>query len=475
MLPSRGLLRSSPSVGLAKVALQRSSSSPRTASRQFGTSLRSNATTTISLRGAFTQGSLASSSGRRVGGSVAITAATLPSLRQVRYASTQPSEAAAPAAAGTVPPVDANLVAPQDLSSIIDLSGSDLLNMPEQIGFLKALGLDYGWGPTALMEWSLEHIYIYTGLPWWASLGVLALGIRLVIFKPSLDAAIHSQKSQDLRKNPKYEAAMAVMKENMMKADGQLAMAGARSTISKMNKAAGLKQWKAFIPMLNLPLGYGVFRLFRGMAALPVPSLETGGALWFTDLTVCDPFYILPIATAGIMYAGLRMAIPHMAPAQQQTMKIVSMVMLPVSLMFTIYIPAGIQLYFFTTGALHTFQNWVFYQNWFRRIAGLPPLVTPGSRSGGGGGGARAQYQAPRVIDVKAKVVPEEPKKSLLSTVGGGMAAAKDKFTSYQERSTKEKSFKEAKAYEEKRALEEKEKLVARREMRKQMKKRRTE
>ena len=38
------------------------------------------------------------------------------------------------------------------------------------------------------------------------------------------------------------------------------------------------------------------------MAYLPVPSLQTGGALWFPDLTMADPFYLLPIAVTGTMY-----------------------------------------------------------------------------------------------------------------------------------------------------------------------------
>ncbi|CAG5929147.1 unnamed protein product [Menidia menidia] len=38
------------------------------------------------------------------------------------------------------------------------------------------------------------------------------------------------------------------------------------------------------------------------MAYLPVPSLQTGGALWFTDLSAADPFYILPFAVTGTMF-----------------------------------------------------------------------------------------------------------------------------------------------------------------------------
>ncbi len=32
------------------------------------------------------------------------------------------------------------------------------------------------------------------------------------------------------------------------------------------------------------------------MATAPVESMTTGGTLWFTDLTLADPYYILPFA-----------------------------------------------------------------------------------------------------------------------------------------------------------------------------------
>ena len=34
----------------------------------------------------------------------------------------------------------------------------------------------------------------------------------------------------------------------------------------------------------------------RGMAGAPVPSMTMGGIGWFTDLTVADPIYLLPVS-----------------------------------------------------------------------------------------------------------------------------------------------------------------------------------
>lgn len=34
------------------------------------------------------------------------------------------------------------------------------------------------------------------------------------------------------------------------------------------------------------------------MAAAPLPSFKEGGFAWFTDLSVTDPYYLLPIITS---------------------------------------------------------------------------------------------------------------------------------------------------------------------------------
>ena len=38
------------------------------------------------------------------------------------------------------------------------------------------------------------------------------------------------------------------------------------------------------------------------MANLPVESMKTGGMLWFTDLTIPDPYFLLPVMTAATLF-----------------------------------------------------------------------------------------------------------------------------------------------------------------------------
>ncbi|KAK0660096.1 OXA1 inner membrane protein mitochondrial precursor encoded by the oxa1 protein [Cercophora samala] len=448
MLPSRGFLRASPSLGLA-----RTSSSSRISTRQFGTALRSN--------GALSQTTRALP-GKRIGGPATFTAL----MGQARYASTQPAVTPAPApAAAAAPPVVDPIASPSVLSDInttpVSLSGSDLLNMPEQIGFLKNLGLDYGWGPTSLMEFFLEHTYVYSGLPWWASIALVSLGIRAVLVKPMFTAAEMNQKLQDLKRDPKYEA---LEKDVLSAFQGgveldKYAMMEKRNKMKAMRRASGYRMLPASLPALvQIPVGFGMFRLIRGMADLPVPSMETGGTLWFTDLTVSDPTFVLPLIGAGLMIAAMRIPLPYMAASQQGTMKIITVIAAPVTLAVSVFLPAGLQLYFALSTLLQYVQQWLTYQNWFRKWIGLWPVVIGGHPTTP----FRGAYQAPRTVDVKGRVI--EPKKeTFFESLKSTKAAAMEKVEAWQNKSTTKATFAKAQEYEAKRALEEKERMLERR------------
>jgi len=50
------------------------------------------------------------------------------------------------------------------------------------------------------------------------------------------------------------------------------------------------------------------FITLRRMANYPVESLKTGGFGWVTDLSIADPFYILPIVNCLTLWASLEVS-----------------------------------------------------------------------------------------------------------------------------------------------------------------------
>jgi len=65
----------------------------------------------------------------------------------------------------------------------------------------------------------------------------------------------------------------------------------------------------AIVPMAQAPIFISMFMAIRQMVNAPVESLATGGILWFPDLTMNDPLYILPAITSLTLLATIELGI----------------------------------------------------------------------------------------------------------------------------------------------------------------------
>ncbi|XXH00968.1 protein phosphatase regulator [Hypoxylon texense] len=350
-------------------------------------------------------------------------------------------------------PIDASAAqTPQDSLNDIDLM--PILDIPEQIGYLKNLGLDFGWGPTSCCEWVLEHIYISTGMPWWATLATVALAWRALIFFPTLSATKHTAMAQKLHASPEFVKAKAEFDEAAWRTGDRVAMMRAQNKMAVLKKESGTSMLIPFFGLLSVPFSFGMFRLFRAMAAIPVPSLETGGLAWFTDLTVHDPYYILPaasIALTSLMFAQTRASTPAPNEMMENIQNGMRYILPPVMFLCTAWLPAGIQWFFLVFSAGTVIQTSATINPAVRRWAGLPPL--PGKdqgplRSTGSGG-----------VVWQAATSPAQRSK------GGVSKNAKNTgFSSLLAPNKQKEEWTKAQEYEERRAREEKEKAYRRME-----------
>ena len=150
------------------------------------------------------------------------------------------------------------------------------------------------------MQTFLEHVHIWTGTPWWASIVLTSLALRLVLVKPYINAADTTARMTIV--GPHIQPIKDRVSAAQANKDRQ-AMLIATQEMQGVYRNAGVKAWKLFVPpILQIPLGFGIFRLLRGMTALPVPGLEDGGLAWMKDLTMSDPFFILPVVTVAAFH-----------------------------------------------------------------------------------------------------------------------------------------------------------------------------
>jgi YidC/Oxa1 family membrane protein insertase len=96
------------------------------------------------------------------------------------------------------------------------------------------------------------------------------------------------------------------------------------------------------------------------MSSVAVPSV-LAEKLAFVLITLCTP----------------QLQNRYAAPSQQATLKIMTWVLGPLSIFFTMHLPSGVTFYFALAALLGVVQNSITIQPWFRRWAGLPILQPP--------------------------------------------------------------------------------------------------
>jgi YidC/Oxa1 family membrane protein insertase len=154
------------------------------------------------------------------------------------------------------------------------------------------------------VQWLLEHVHIYSGLPWSLSIIATTLLVRVGVFYFYIRQADTAARTAAL--SPIVKPLNEKMLEHMRAGNQQAAMTY-RKQISAVYKDADIHPFKAALgPLLQAMLGFGAFRLIRGMADLPVPGLQNEGLLWIADLTISDPYLILPVAVGGMMHLVVR-------------------------------------------------------------------------------------------------------------------------------------------------------------------------
>lgn len=179
----------------------------------------------------------------------------------------------------------------------------DINSIPERIGYLKDIGLDYGWGPSSLMQFCMEHLHVWTGLPWWASIVCTGLLIRAALLLPMLGAADTSTRLNNIK--PILDPLRTQLTQAMR--DGNTAHAQqVKMDMSRVQEQHGVKPYKSFIPLIQVPLGFGTYRVVNGMCHLPVPELTQETVGWIRDLSVADPTYIIPACSALFLYLALK-------------------------------------------------------------------------------------------------------------------------------------------------------------------------
>ncbi|KAJ1893098.1 hypothetical protein LPJ66_005958 [Kickxella alabastrina] len=239
-----------------------------------------------------------------------------------------------------------------------------------QIGDLAKHGLDT-YFPTRLMEYTLEFAHVATGLPWWATIAVVVVGIRAAAFP----LAAWSQRHMAGVNRVKPEFTLLMDKQRAAAASGDI-MSSARLSqeMSSFYKKRGVSPFKAMWGnLVTVPFMMGMFFGLKDMALLSsVTHMNTGGLWWFTDLTLPDPTYILPalscIGMMGVMELQSKMNSPT---EQSRNMKYGMRAAGVLMAYLTSGMPADVFVFWITNNILSYLQVSVLHSKKFREKIGI--------------------------------------------------------------------------------------------------------
>lgn len=79
------------------------------------------------------------------------------------------------------------------------------------------------------------------------------------------------------------------------------AMHHAKKELNDVYKTAGVNRMWIMFPLAQIPVFYGFYNVLKSMAQVPVPGFLEGGIFWFSNLSIADPFFLLPLISSGSM------------------------------------------------------------------------------------------------------------------------------------------------------------------------------
>jgi len=189
------------------------------------------------------------------------------------------------------------------------------------------------------MFWLLDNVHRFVG-NWGLTIILVTLLIKLVFYKLS------ETSGRSMAGMRKLQPRMKALQERYK--DDRQAMSTALMELykkEKINPAAGC------LPMLvQIPF----FIAFYWVLLESVEMRQAPFALWITDLSSKDPFFILPLLMGAAMFLQQKLNPPPPDPIQAKMMQIMPIVFTG----FFAFFPAGLVLYWLTNSVLSIAQQW---------------------------------------------------------------------------------------------------------------------
>ena len=251
--------------------------------------------------------------------------------------------------------------------------------------------------PASCVESLLVTTHSTFHLPWWVVIATTTLTLRALV---SLPLHIHSQRNQakaevafteldTFRKPLEYKIISMCRRDGLEVNQANFKLKKEfhklrNDILTKHNINLKLYRIQAYMsPFIQLPLFITISMAIRNLTgALPdwyktpaiIPSMKLEGFVWFSDLTLPDPYYVIP---AIFLMANLINISIYSRQVQNQSLalKIVNNLFRCMTIAMAsvaTHMPSGIAMYWMLSGCYGLFQNVLFKYSRVRRLFNIP-------------------------------------------------------------------------------------------------------
>ncbi|XP_054733254.1 mitochondrial inner membrane protein OXA1L [Anastrepha obliqua] len=232
---------------------------------------------------------------------------------------------------------------PEAPAAPVEEVAAQVLNAAGEPTF-ASIGLG-GWSPVGIVQNCMEFLHIGCDLPWWAAIAIGTAVVRTIIFPLVIMAQRNAAKMNNYM--PQMQVLQMKMSEARQSGNAIESARYAQEMMLFMKEKEVNPLKNMIVPLAQAPLFISFFMGLRQMANTPVESLREGGLFWFTDLTVADPTFMLPLITSATLYLTIEIGTDS-ARLSAQNMSMMKYVLraLPIAIFpFTMNFPAAILTY----------------------------------------------------------------------------------------------------------------------------------
>ncbi|CEF66161.1 Mitochondrial inner membrane protein OXA1L [Strongyloides ratti] len=260
-----------------------------------------------------------------------------------------------------------------------DSSIAELLEKGESI--LKNLDLFDWYKPTGYLRYGMEYIHMNFDMPWWGTIVTSTIVLRLLlVYVPILSQRYAARRSH-------YRTELKEFADQMNEAKME--------NDNRKMQIILLKQQKFFnekniSPLTQLGISFSNGAIFlsqyfaiKEFTNVDYPGFDVGGTLWFNNLSLPDPYYILPLITSLTIHYTMKKGTETGTDVDQLTpfLSFALLYGLPFGVgIWSITCPSAIVLYWATSNTITLIYSILFRIEPIRKLLKIPKMIPPESK-----------------------------------------------------------------------------------------------